>query len=166
MMNQRQATVSAIVSVLAERGYHYEFNGETPVSEVLTRADIEKVRATLCAGFNVGKIEMSNEGRAKYINKPELKNYVSGLVNNWIRKAPEFNGGNAYQAKNPGSRAGAGDEQLKEMKKLLSVTTDERAKSLIQKAIDARTAEIKAESNQVEIDISKLPEELRKTLGL
>ena len=165
MMNQRQATVSAIVSVLAERGYHYEFNGETHVSEVLTRADIEKVKEILVSGFNTGKIEMSNEGRSKYINKPELRNYISGLVNNWIRKAPEFNGGNKYEAKNPGSRAGSGDDQLKEMKKLLSVTTDPRAKTLIEQAINSRIAELKAD-NQVEIDISKLPEELRKTLGL
>ena len=46
------------------------------------------------------------------------------------------------------------------MKKLLSATTDQTTKSVIQSAINDRLAEIKP-SSVVEIDTSKLPESLR-----
>ena len=164
MVNQRQATVGTIMSVLAERGVEYKLNGETSVSEVLTRADKEKVKEILVSGFKSGKIECSADFKAKLGDATYLSNYVSGLINNWIRKAPEFNSGSKYEAKNPGSRTGSQDEQVKEMRKLLSVTTDTRAKAIIEEAISARLAEIKPK-NETHIDVSKLPAELREALG-
>ena len=163
MMNQRTATCSTILSVLADRGVNYELNGETPISEVLNETDRAKIREIVFAGFRNGKIEMAEESKEKYKEDSALKSYVSGLVNNWIRKAPEFNGGSKYVAKNPGSRSGSGDEQVREMKKLLGQTTDPSKKQLVQSAIDARLAEIAAEKAPT-IDASKLPEHLRDLL--
>lgn len=160
MMNQRTATVQTILSVLQDRGVSYELNGETSMSDVLTETDRAKVREIVFAGFRSGKIEMSEEGKAKYAEESALKAYVSGLVNNWIRKAPEFNGGNKYVAKNPGSRQGSGDEQIREMRKLLGQTTDPTKKQIIQSAIDKRKSEILADKAPA-IDVSKLPEHLR-----
>lgn len=165
MVNQRTATVGTIMSVLKERGVDYKLNGELPVAEVLTRADKETVRQILISGFKSGKIEASSEFKAKMGDATYLNNYVGGLINNWVRKAPEFNGGEKYVAKNPGSRAGSGDEQIKEMRKLLSVTTDSRAQSIIEAAIQARIAELKPKS-ETHIDVSKLPQELREALGV
>lgn len=159
-MNQRTATCNALIAVLKERGVNYELNGSTSIGDVLTETDREKVRGLIFSGFKAGKIEMSAESVEKYKDEKALKAYVSGLVNNWIRKAPEFNGGNKYAAKNPGSRAGVGDEQIKEMRKLLSVTTDQKAKATIQAEIDARQSEILF-SVTPQIDASKLPESLR-----
>ena len=160
MMNQRTATVQACLAVLKERGQHYELNGGVNIGEVLTEADKAKIRDVVFAGFKTGKIEMSEESKDKYSDDKALKSYVSGLVNNWIRKAPEFNNGSKYQAKNPGSRAGSSDEQIKEMKKLLSTTTDPRIKATIQAEIDARQAEL-VFASAPSIDVSKLPESLR-----
>lgn len=160
MMNQKTAVVSTILAVLSDRGVSYELNGPTPVSEVLTDADYAIIKQTLVNGFKENKIEMSEEARGKYSDEAKLKSYVSGLVSNWVRKEKSFNCGSKYEIKNPGSRAGQGDEQIKEMKALLSVTTDPAHKALIQSAIDARIAEIKP-SQAVEIDVSKLPESLR-----
>lgn len=165
-MNQRSATCNAILSVLKDRGVDYELSGDTPISEVLTDKDKAQVRDILFTMFRSGHVDYRPDFQSKIDDDTELKKYISGLVNNWIRKAPEFNGGNTYQAKNPGSRAGTGDEQVREMKKLLSVTSDPTAKQAIQKAIDERVAAVKAEKHQVEIDTSKLPEALRKALGL
>lgn len=165
-VNQRTATVNAILAVLKERGVDYEFNGSTNVSELLTTEDLVKVRAILFTMFKNDKISYKEEFRSKVESDSELKKYISGLVNNWIRKAPEFNGGIKHETKNPGSRAGSGDEKVKEMKKLLSITTDPTAKALIQQAINDRVASLKAEKNQVEIDYSVIPEELRAKLGL
>lgn len=157
-MNQRQATVSTILAVLEERGVSYELNGETPISEVLTDKDRALVRDTLFAMFRAGQVEMAEESKAKYSDDKDLKNYVSGLVNNWIRKAPEFNNNSKYVAKNPGSRQGSSDEMIKEMRKLLSQTQDPTKRQLIQNAIAQRQEEIKPKT---EIDVSKLPAHLR-----
>ena len=100
---------------------------------------------------------MSTEARQKYAADAELKKYVVGLVNNWIRKAPEFNSGNTYQAKNPGSRTGSSDPKLKALKTLLS-TVSEDQKSAVQAAIDARLEELKP---KITIDTDLLPEHLR-----
>jgi hypothetical protein len=50
-VNQRNATVNAVLSVLSERGVGYELNGEVTMSEVFTSGDKEKVIGILCEGF-------------------------------------------------------------------------------------------------------------------
>ena len=157
MVNQRNAVVSTIISVLSERGVSYEMNGPTTISEVLTESDRSNVISIICAGFKAGKIEMSTEAREKYAADAELRKYVVGLVNNWIRKAPEFNNGNTYQAKNPGSRTGSGDPKLKALKALYNTVSDDQ-KPVVQAAIDARLEELKP---KVTIDTNLLPEHLR-----
>lgn len=160
-LNQRSAVIQTVLATLSARGVDYELNGSAPVSSVLTESDKESVRNTLFTMFRESKVELSDEATAKFNDDGKLKTYISGLVNNWLRKAPELNSGMKYQAKNPGSRAGAGDQQIREMKKLLSATQDESMKEVIQAEIDSRLSEIKATKNKVEIDADKLPESLR-----
>lgn len=165
MKSQREAVVNSVLSVLKDRGVSYELNGSTPVSEVLTDADKKTVREMLVTGFNKGEIALSEDASKKFIgNSSEMNKYVSGLLNNWIRKYKPFNSGITYEAKNPGSRQGTGDEQVKEMRKLLKVTSDETAKAAIQSAIDSRLAEIKPAT--VEINYDAIPAALREQLGL
>lgn len=159
-VNQRTATVNTLLAVLADRGVDYEVNGETPINDVLTTQDKANAREILFSMFREGKVEHKAEFQAKVDDDSELKKYVSGLVNNWVRKAKELNCGQAYKPKNPGSRAGASDPQIKELRKLLAVTEAESDKKAIQEAIDARLAEIKPES-KVTIDASVLPEHLK-----
>lgn len=165
-VNQRTATVNTILSVLKDRGVNYELNGETPISKVLSDEDKAKTREILFTMFKQGQVEYKAQFQSKVNDDSELKKYISGLVNNWIRKTKEFNGGVKYEAKNPGSRAGSQDEKVKEMRKLLSITTDPQAKAMIQSAIDERVSSLKAEKNNVEIDYSVLPADLIAKLGL
>ena len=164
-MNQRQGTVNTILSVLQDNGIDYELNGPTAVKEVLTDSMKQQVRDILFTSFRNGDIEYKSSFQSKVDDDSELKKYISGLVNNWIRKAKEFNSGETYKAKNPGSRAGSTDPEVKEMRKLLSVTTDPEARTLIQEAINSKIAELKAEKNQVSIDVSNLPEHLKHLVG-
>ena len=157
-MSQRTATVKTILSVISDRGVNYEMNGEIPVSSVLTVDDKQRVCQILFNGFRNGDIELSTEAATKFRADAELKKYIVGLVNNWIRKAPEFNGGNTYQTKNPGSRSGSGDAKIKALKALMSTISDETTKAEIQKAIDERLSELQP---KVEIDVNSLPEHLR-----
>jgi hypothetical protein len=160
-LSQKSAVIQVTLATLSARGVSYELNGSTPISSVLTDADKSTIRNTLFSMFRKGEIEMKAEAFAKSSDDAYLKNYVSGLLNNWVRKEPEFNCGSKYQAKNPGSRQGSGDQQIREMKKLLSVTSDEKTRSVIQAEIDSRVSELKAAKNTVQIDTSKLPESLR-----
>jgi hypothetical protein len=162
MVNQRQATVSIVLATLSKRGVNYTLNGETPVSEVFTVSDKENAVAMLIAGFRSGQIQMSSEASDKYAFDSELRKYCVGLLNNWLRKAPEFNGGNTYQAKNPGSRSGSGDEKLKALRALMSTVNDPSVKATIQVEIDKRLEELKP---KIEIDASLIPESLRHLLG-
>jgi hypothetical protein len=157
-MNQRDATCNALIAVLSDRGVEYELNGATPISSVLNADDKASVRAMLIVAFRAGKIDYAKDP-ANLADDKYIKEYVSGLVNNWIRKAPEFNNDTTYAAKNPGSRQGSTDESIKNMKLLLSVTVDPEAKMAITQAIADRQAELKPTT--VTIDVSALPESLR-----
>lgn len=165
MMNQRTATVQAILNTLEARGFEYELNGSTPVSEVLTDADKKSIRETLFTQFRDGEVTVSESfAETKLNDDSELKKYISGLVNNWIRKAKEFNSGNAYVTKNPGSRAHSSDEQIRELKKLytqVKASGDTDAIAEVEAAIEQRKSEIKPKSQAKPINVDALPENLR-----
>ena len=161
MQNQKNAVCELLIGVLAQNGINYELNGEKPIKEYLTKSMLDTVKAEVAYGFEENEIQMSDAARDKYIGKPtEMKKYVNGLVNNWIRKNPEFNGGVKYIAKNPGSRAGQGDESIKEMRKLLKTQTDPKIRTSIEQAIQERLKVIAPEKVET-ININVIPEHLR-----
>lgn len=165
-MNQKNATVNAILSVLSARGVDYRLGGDVNLSDVINDSDKQTVRSILFTAFKEGKVEYKESFQDSVNDDSELKKYISGLLNNWIRKNKDFNCGVKYEAKNPGSRAGSQDESIKAMRALLSITPDAKDKAAIQSAIDAKLAEIQVEKKQVTIDLDAIPEELKKMLGL
>lgn len=163
-MNQREATVAAIIATFKAREFEYTLSGDIAVSEVLTDSDKATIRTLLFNQFRNGEISFKTEFQSKVDDDAELKKYVSGLLNNWIRKAKEFNSGNAYVAKNPGSRAHSQDSQMKELKKLyiqVKASDDEEAISEVEAAIELRKSEIKPKSIAKPINVDALPEHLR-----
>ena len=147
MMNQRNAVFAAVCAVLSQDSF------SEPVT--LSKDQKTQVYSLLQAQFESGQIELRGDHDSTWI-----KQYVPGLVNNWLRKDARLNGDTKYQAKNPGIRQGSGDQQLKAMKALLSVTTNEVDKATIQSAIEARKSELAA-AKAKPIDIEALPESLR-----
>ena len=160
MTSQKEAVCNALLSVLSARGHEYELNGEASINSVLTKDDKAKVRAIIFEGFRSGEISMTDDAQEKYADDTEMNKYVNGLVNNWIKKNPEFNGGDKYVPENPGSRTGQSDDQIKALRALKKTTNDATAIAEIDEAIEARLAEIKP-SATVTIDVSALPEHLR-----
>ena len=156
-MNQRQATVSIMLSVVAERGVKYELNGPIPFTEVFTDSDRARANALICEGFFARTIDMTPEARVKYSTQSDMRKYVVGLINNWVRKAPELNGSASYVPKNPGSRTGTGDETLIALRNLLKCVEGE-TRAEVQKAIDERLAELQP---TVTINVDALPAHLR-----
>lgn len=142
-MTQGEAVYQAIVMHLGEIDDKVELNSDQK----------RLVYQTILTYFNSGMVtHKSNPDEAA------LKKYIPGLVNNWLRKDPRLNGGQKYVTKNPGVRAGSGDEQLKAMRALLSVTTDESARGEIERAIELRREELKP---KVQVNLAALPEALR-----
>lgn len=164
MKSQKNAVCSTLLSILNERGVEYELNSELSMKSVLTPEDVKQCRAIIKAGIIANEIVFSESARLKYLgpeNDSKLNSYVSGLVNNHIRKTKEFNGGIGYTPENPGSRQGNSDETVKALKALLKKTPASEVELIqeINQALSERLVELKPE---VEINAEALPEHLRK----
>ena len=97
-----------------------------------------------------------------YANSLILKKYVDGLCDNHIRKTKDFHCGQAYKIKNPGSRSGNSDPQIKALKALLTQTSDTDQTAQITQAITDRQAQITVEKvKSVVIDVDALPDHLK-----
>lgn len=170
MMKQKEAVYNAVTGVFKDAGIHFE-DGDN-ASESLTPEFRKSVHAIITEGFTQGNIalEDSPANKEKMSTPAKMNSYVSGLISNWLRKDTRLNGDVAYVAKNPGSRAGSGDETVKTYRALIRKysKTDPSKVPAIQKYLDARVAELKSKGSVTELtpeQIASLPEELRETLG-
>ena len=152
-MNQRESVYSAVVAV----------KGNVSGKVELTTEERARVVGLVCEAFDAGEVTFkeTEANQAKLADAKELKKYVVGLVNNWLRKDPNLNGGEKYEAKNPGTRSS--DAQLKNLNLLLKATTDEKKQQKIQAFIDKRKQEL-VKTKAVEIDMDLIPEELKEIL--
>ena len=145
-MTQKEAVFQAICNVTG-------FKGDGILS--ISKEQRAQVNAILFEGFRSQTIELDRE-----YSDSDLKSYVSGLQSNWIRKDKRLNGGTQYVAKNPGSRAGSTDPQLKAMRALLSTLESESDRAEVQAAINAKVAEITVAKQAKTVDFSALPADL------
>lgn len=150
-MTQKEAVYQAVVNVVGD----FDGGAATPTKE--QRSQVNQI---LFEGFRSGSIELDRE-----YSDTELKAYVSGLQSNWLRKDGRLNGGVKYVAKNPGSRTGQTDPQVKAMRILLSTKTDPAERAEIQAFIDKRLAEIKPAKAQAPLNVADLPAELQHLVG-
>lgn len=150
-MTQKEAVYTAICGVTG-------FTGEGVLE--ISKEQRAQVNAILFEGFKAGRIELERE-----YTDSDLKSYVSGLQSNWIRKDKRLNGGVSYQAKNPGSRAGSTDPQLKAMRALLTTLDSAEDRAEVQKHIDAKVAELQAAKQAKTVDFSALPADLQAKFG-
>jgi hypothetical protein len=157
---------AAVVQV-TQAHFGEKFSPGSDVKEIATKADKQAIAAKIAEMMLEGAVDLSDSARAKYGESAETltSKYVVGMVTNWFNKSKELNGGVKYEAKNPGSRIGSGDEQLKELgllrKQLLQIG-NEAGVARVDEAITARRAEIQAAKQPiVEINKDNLPEYLR-----
>ena len=115
MQKQSQAVVEITKSILGER-----FVPGQDVKSYATKSDRQAIAAKIAELMLDGQVALSDEAKAKYGESAETlaKRYVMGMVTNWFNKSPELNGGVKYETKNPGSRAGSSDEEVRELRKL------------------------------------------------
>lgn len=146
-MTQKEAVYQAVVNVCGDADVY------TPSKE--ERASVNQI---LFEGFKSDTI--AYDGALP--TDSDLKAYVSGLQSNWLRKDKRLNGGTQYVAKNPGSRAGSTDPQIKAMRLLLNSgrVTEASEITKITNMINARVAALKPAKSTV-INADDLPEELK-----
>ena len=145
-MNQKEAVFQAVTNTCEPS----DSGAFLPTKE--QRAAVNLI---LFEGFRNGDISIDRE-----FNDKDLKSYVSGLQSNWLRKDTRLNGDVKYVAKNPGSRAGSGNPQVKAMRALQSTMTDPTKVAEIQSYIDAAIAAAKP-TKTVTINVADLPAELQ-----
>lgn len=152
MKTQKESVFSATVSVLGD------FGSEAKPTSEQRKQIIELVAKDLFEG----RADFSDESKAKYDTFEKVRGYTGGMVSNWLRKDTRLNGGEKHTIKNPGSRAGQGDEVLKNLKALKTQLSDATHIAAVDEKIAEREAELaQAKAKTVTIDVSKIPEELR-----
>jgi hypothetical protein len=145
-MKQKDAVFNAIVAL---RGTP-TFTGAVE----LTSEERKSVSKTLFDGIKDSSITYEGDTSSD----AKLTQYVSGLISNWLRKDSRLNGNTVYVPKNPGTRTGQGDDQMRAMRTLLNQTEDAEAREQIQAAIDERAKELRPKKT---INLDALPEKLR-----
>jgi len=168
-MKQKDAVYSAIVNVFASAGL--TFNEGMDVGPTMKDKTYRaQVQSAIEAGFTAGTIdfEPTASNKEKMSTPAKLTQYVSGLISNWIRKDERLNGNVKYEAKNPGTRVGSSDDQLKALRQLASQFKHDQVKfAEIQKHITTRVSTLQAEkAKSIKVDLSVLPAELIADLGL
>lgn len=150
-----------------DAGHDFEdgMNVDAVISDNMRKSIIDIV----CAGFSKGEVELKDtpSNREKLANPTKLRGYVGGLVSNWFRKDERLNGDTKYAIKNPGSRAGSTDPQLKALRALAVQFKGTPKETIIKSQIEARQSAIaKEKASKVVVDISALSAELVEQLGL
>lgn len=161
-LSQHAAVVQVTKTHFGER-----FIPNQDVKEYATKVDKQAIATKVSEMMLEGEVELSDSARAKYGESVDVltSKYTMGMVTNWFNKSKELNGGVRYEAKNPGSRLGAADEQLRELnllrKQLIQVGNEAGVKR-VDEAIEARRTEIKAAKQPtVEINKDNLPDFLK-----
>jgi hypothetical protein len=157
---------SAVVQV-TKAHFGEKFVPGCDVKDYATKADKQAIASKIAEMMIEGTVELSDHAMAKYGESAEVltSKYVVGMVTNWFNKSKDLNGGVKYETKNPGSRAGGGDAQIREMRilrKQLEATGNTEGVTRVDQAIAERIAELRATSTPtVEINTENLPEYLR-----
>jgi hypothetical protein len=159
MKSQKDVVFSVVLDLLTDKGVEYD---ET-VAVSLTKEEIQTCAVILTELTDV-EVEVKSDSA-----RTDLPKYWRGTVRNWLKKDTRLSGGVKHVIKNPGSRAGAGDPELRELKKLLAKVTEtgnEEHIAAVTEAIEKREAKIAEErAAKVQVDMALIPDYLKAKLG-
>lgn len=144
---QKDGVFAVMMAVLEKFGSTYD--ATIDYSKSITKPMKTEAITFLVEQFEAGNIPLDRPQGDK------LHQYCSGLLNNWLRRDKRLNGNVEYVGK-----VGNSDPQIREARKLLTSgkITDPVVIARIESTIEKLVAE---KRKDVEIDVSKLPEELK-----
>jgi hypothetical protein len=152
-MSQGDAVMQCVRGVMGEQAKY--------VWDEIGQKDREAIVDAMFALYKAGSWSVKS---ANLDTDEKVRKYIPGMVNNWVRKHKELNGGEKYEIKKPGSRAGSGnggDEQLTAMKGLRALLVSQKLDtSEVDKAIKVRQEELERAKVKA-INVNALPEHLR-----
>lgn len=156
MKTQKESVYQVIVALFGHDGGEFKPSKE----------NIKEICNLVTEDIVSGNVSFSDDAKLKYPTPTDIRTkYVPGMVSNWLRKDTRLNGGEKYETKNPGSRAGQGDEVLKSLKGLKQLHPEHAAE--IDLEIAKRVEELGLKKKQqVTIDLDKIPDSLKIQLGL
>jgi len=159
--NQKEATYNAITSAISSNGLRFEDGDD--VKSIVIDAVKKEAKAILFDGFRSGYIGHSEKfANTTLENDTALGKYCANLIGNWVRKDKRLNGNVQHVIKNPGIRAGQGDEKVTALRNLKKVVKDPKALAEIEVELQARLEVVKASKvKAVKIDRELLPESLQ-----
>lgn len=162
-ISQKEAVFNAVVSLYVQTGQTFVEGNKIELS----KEERATVTAMVVAGINAGDVVFSDEALLKHNTPEKVKSYVSGMVGNWLTKDTRLNGGDKYKPATPGSRAGQGDEVIKNLKALRTTLTDAEQLEAVDAEIEKRKAEISTKGKaSVAVNFDALPADLLANLGL
>lgn len=168
-MKQKDAIYNLIVGAFATANIPFN-DGMDVASTMKDKTFRASVQAAAEAGFLAGEIpfEDTPSNREKMTTPAKLSQYVSGLISNWVRKDVRLNGNTKYAAKNPGTRVGSTDPQLKALRQLATQFKGDSLKfAEIQNHITTRVSALQSEkAKSIKVDLSVLDPALVAELGL
>jgi hypothetical protein len=149
MNSQKNSVYDAIITVKGS------------LTKELSRDEFQSVSEIVCLDLIDGRAVFSEEARAKYDTPAKVMAYTRGMVNNWLRKGPELNGGAKYEPKT--KKGPQGDAELKALRALAKAHPDNAE---VQAELQRKESEIAASKvKKIEIDVEALPEHLRHLVG-
>lgn len=156
VLKQKEMVYEATKKVLTENSISFK-DGDN-VKPLITKEMHKSIVALVVQGFNDNKVVLRED-----FDTSKLQSYTTGMVSNWHKKDKRLNGGIKHEVKNPGSRAGISNPQIKEVKKLLDMQeVGSESYSIVKKEHDRLVEEHKASrQKKPSINIDDLPEELR-----
>jgi hypothetical protein len=156
--SQKEAVYAAVKAYLDDKSIQHD-DGQLVSLDKDGRKTVIEMIAT--AAMN-GNMAFSAEAKAKYDTIEKVREYGNGLLSNWLRKDKRLNGGSTYVAKNPGSRAGQGDETVKALRALKTQLSEKSQIEAVDSELTKRLDFLRAgKKKQVTIDINLLPESVR-----
>ena len=157
-MKQRECVLVHVQNNVSEFGINWEINQDikTAATKEFTTHIVDQVTSDILTG----KCEMKN----KKSDEKETRRYVVGMVNDAFRKDRRLNGDQKYEFKNPGSRAGTGDEIIKTLRQHMKTIADPVLRTKIETEINSRVAALKPAAPVV--DLSVLPADMLERLGI
>lgn len=162
-VSQKDGVFGAVVAYLEEKSIPFE--------EGAKAVDLSTDARKTIVGMLVAATEAGELTRKSNKSGQSLEQYWSGTLSNWLRRDPRLNGGvEKVEPKNPGSRAGSGDAELRELKKLMQqveVTGNAEHITAVQEAIDNRMKIVEAEkAKKIAVDLSKIDPSLLASIGV
>lgn len=159
-MRQVEAVINAVMVVKPDFKQHSDKGNEIIIDDI--RKQVCKI---VIEGILNGEIDYNKD----HTNVKDVKDYVPGMVSNWLRRNKVLNGDVNAKAQKPGSRLGVGDDELKALRDLRKTQIEPEILTEIDKYIKQRLSVLKKEKQsvkQADINLNALPEHLRSKLKL